>query len=1699
MKIFYCLFFTGLACLLTNDIYSQVYQIQSNGTSPVCGNATGKLTLLSGNATVVRWEVGTFNGTFTVENTIVTSNSYYDYTVTAPATKAFRAYCSGASGFAYTNVIVVTANTAAEAGSISTPDATSYHLVSGSGTLYATGYSSTPGWAKRSGNGSWVNIGTGASYTYSGLTETTTFKTGVSAGACGDESNEITIVIYKPGTLLPPTTLIDNIYCREGDIATLTLQGNSGPVVGWEYTTDNGTTWKQASNTGQSYSHLFTVATKFRVLVGQGQFGQSYSNVVEVLIKPYTEVVQSQGLIVDDNCVKEQQVIVSGIADPAAVDGLNADQKRQVTTFQDGFQRVIQQNVNRASPLQKDIVSVSAYDTRGIQPAKYLPYTSALGDGGFRTSPVNEQASFYANGTSDKIADSPFPFAKSIVEKSPLALVTEQGSVGQQWQPGGGHSTLLTYSTNDANEVRLFKADGTSATFFNENELLKAEVTDEDGKKTQTFTDKAGRTILKRVQLDETVSGSLVPWLETYSIYNFKGELKYLVSPKGLAALKANAWTLTQAIKDQYFHEFVYDNLGRLVEKKVPGQAWVYYCYDRLDRLVLMQDGNIRSANKWFFIKYDRAGRPVMKGLYQNTTHTSRTAIQTNVVDPLYALDTDKYYEVRGTALHGYTNQSFPVSSTEILTVDYYDTYDFDFNGSDDYSYTSQGLAGENTPASTAFGRATGSKYIVLGGTTWLYNYIFYDIEGRPIQLRNNNHLSAAVDNLATLVYDFEGKKKISKNYHNAGSGRVTTVINKFDYDHMGRLLRIYQNNNGASTDQLVVQYEYNELGQLVDKKLHNTSGTSFLQSIDLRYSIQGWLASINNAQLTADAVSNDETTDYFGMELLYDKVETGLTAATTVNYNGNISALKWKGVGAAAGAADQRSYKHTYDKANRLKTSISQMNTGSAWSKEVGSISENLTYDLNGNVATLARNQRKHQLSGVTASYTYELIDNLAYLYNPAMGDQLLRITDATGNTTGFSNGSSGTSNDYTYHAMGSLMSDLNKGISNVVYNALGKVSVVTFSDTRKIEYTYDAAGTKLTMKTYAAGSSTPTVTTDYISGFVYENGNLNFFASPEGRVVKKGSTLEYQYAIADHLGNTRVVFSSVNPSNPPSKATFENITNDANEFTNINSSSMYWVSKSAANNTPSGQYVIRMNNSYQAGPAKSLKVYPGDVVDMEVWSYFEGGSGFGGTNQPLTGLITSVASAFGGVSGATGESGLIYSGVNAAYTAYGSHGNLGDVRPTAYLNYILLDRNYKLLDMGWKPVPETANMSKQRIYFDPIKIKEAGFMYVYLSYEGEGTNWVYFDDLNITHTKTNVIQYNEYYPHGLQTNMSWTRENSKNDFLYNAASELNQTSGWYEMFYRNYDPAIARFTGVDPLATKYASLSGYHYAYDNPIRFNDPSGAAGIQPGPPEDLWKQMAFAQAMQAGLYSGNNFFQDQGWFNNVYISSNSPIITVIKTNDPFDVIFLDGAEQGMAPRNSTQGNPNAVYYGSYEEYMKQYSLNYGGGYSSVAQRGNPEKSNFAEEIWNSDVMRWIVPDVLTLDVNYSTALGIGASETYTLNLITRGEDAGFHKTSTMQWTYGGLWGAGINGGSMHYDGPVSTLSVNSLLGPTRTISGEFIGGVNINAGYSDWNASPMKPSLTGISGGLGITVGAGYSVGETRVGWQAFNFDPRIVK
>jgi RHS repeat-associated protein len=132
----------------------------------------------------------------------------------------------------------------------------------------------------------------------------------------------------------------------------------------------------------------------------------------------------------------------------------------------------------------------------------------------------------------------------------------------------------------------------------------------------------------------------------------------------------------------------------------------------------------------------------------------------------------------------------------------------------------------------------------------------------------------------------------------------------------------------------------------------------------------------------------------------------------------------------------------------------------------------------------------------------------------------------------------------------------------------------------------------------------------------------------------------------------------------------------------------------------------------------------------------------------------------------------------------------------------------------------------TKQKISFATKDIRQEGYIFVWLSYEDDSDNWVYFDDFKVTHTKSNIIQYNEYYPFGLQTSNSWTRDNNKNQYLYNGANELNSTTGWYEMFYRGYDPTTGRMLQIDPYAHLYAGYTPYNYAGNNPVGINDPSG---------------------------------------------------------------------------------------------------------------------------------------------------------------------------------------------------------------------------------------------------------------------------------
>ncbi len=127
----------------------------------------------------------------------------------------------------------------------------------------------------------------------------------------------------------------------------------------------------------------------------------------------------------------------------------------------------------------------------------------------------------------------------------------------------------------------------------------------------------------------------------------------------------------------------------------------------------------------------------------------------------------------------------------------------------------------------------------------------------------------------------------------------------------------------------------------------------------------------------------------------------------------------------------------------------------------------------------------------------------------------------------------------------------------------------------------------------------------------------------------------------------------------------------------------------------------------------------------------------------------------------------------------------------------------------------------------------KEGGYAYLYVSNEHPTQVDVYFDDISMSYTPSRIIQSNEYYPFGAQTARSWTRENAApNNFLGNGGTEYNATYSQYDLDFRNYDPILGRLNQVDPMSHNYGGMSPYHFSFNNPVTFVDPSGASADNP---------------------------------------------------------------------------------------------------------------------------------------------------------------------------------------------------------------------------------------------------------------------------
>ncbi|WP_350288847.1 DUF6443 domain-containing protein [uncultured Croceitalea sp.] len=840
----------------------------------------------------------------------------------------------------------------------------------------------------------------------------------------------------------------------------------------------------------------------------------------------------------------------------------------------DGLGRSLQQIAIDQSPLQNDIVTPIEYDDFGRIKKEWLTYpTTDAALATFRFTAKNDAFTYYDQ---PKYEDTQNPFTESAFEASPLNRIKQQAAPGSDWALGQGHEIEFEYQTNlNTDAVKQFEVNlnvlnnNSVVTYeptlvengeYTVGELFKSILYDENYTSGQDhsieeFTNKSGQVILKRTFNNEEPH-------DTYYIYDDFGNLSFVLPP-----LVDVSDGVSQTELDELGYQYTYDHRNRMVIKKNPGKGEEYIVYNRIDQPIMTQHPNLRTNNEWLFTKYDAFGRVVYTGMVDN--NLDRIAVQNNINNstaPLWETSTATFITLDNINVY-YTNDGYPNAGyKELHTVNYYDRYDTARDGMP-VLVSAFGV----TSITEVQGMPTVNLVKVLGTSTIITSASYYDDKGRIIYNQSTNGYLGAV-NISESQLDFLGRPLKVKTTHTRNGNTIVTLDN-FTYDHIGRLLTQTQcigdaslgNNcpvNGGSipvnlilenatitSDQLatnsvtlqpiatvsgtatlsvdpnatggtgsatelIVYNKYDELGQLQAKKVggipsNNYSSTASLQTIDYTYNVRGWLTGINDANDT-DATLTKEADKLFAFRIGYNEGPNAM-------YNGNIALTQWQ---TQNQDTNRKGYQYTYDALDRITAANNEDNSSDYMVNDI-------TYDKNGNIQGLTRNG--------SVAMGRILLDDLTYQYD--LGNKLMQVDDTYDRANsgdddvilGF-NDTNRAGVDYAYDSNGNLTMDLNKDIrtNGIKYNHLNLPIEIKFSNsnTKKIEFTYDATGLKLEKKVNDNGSIS---NTGYSGKYIYKNGDLQQFFHSEGYVVPNGNFYQFVYQYRDQINNVRLSYSDM------------------------------------------------------------------------------------------------------------------------------------------------------------------------------------------------------------------------------------------------------------------------------------------------------------------------------------------------------------------------------------------------------------------------------------------------------------------------------------------------------------------------------------------------------------------------------------------
>jgi RHS repeat-associated protein len=940
----------------------------------------------------------------------------------------------------------------------------------------------------------------------------------------------------------------------------------------WQYSVNNGT-WIDVGS-GPVYPAtappIISNNTRIRRRVQGCNQEYFYSNFITLNISYNSPNFENL------NYIRENAITVKGIQGWEQADALPTGQKQQTTIYQDGLGRTIQtvgKEMSLANGQFQDMVSLIAYDQFGREPNQYLGYPSSTNGGFFKpqVTAFAEQTGYYAAPPMNET----HAYTRIEFENSPSGRVKKVYKPGFSWggaNKGRNEEISVNTVSDDVkiwgigfNETDLPEISGV----YSPGQLIKSIATDEKGIKVITYTDRTGNIILKKHQKDNTPGNSYPGWSCTFYVYDDLGQLRFVIPAKAVEFLYDNNWPILQnvpEIVDELCFKHFYDAKGREIITKVPGKKQEVSVFNKRDQLVLMQDGNLLRDGNWMYYLYDKRGRKVATGIFNNPGKTRQQyqihVDNLNVGEVTITANTNiaefltVYNPVAGSAT--YCDNCINLKYHEIT---YYDGYDYPgtkpFNPNVVLGYAADpGNQIEPTESSKrTIGLVTGAKTAVIYGQPTVPQYLtstnYYDDAGRPLQRIEDNLAGGAIE--TTSQYDFSDKlMSISSQTTLTGKDlNQFGSISKNTYDVLGRLMKEEVNFNNAGY-KTINEYSYNTLGQINKNRLgiNPLPGGAELETQYFTYNLHGSLTAINKDYALKTGGLYNKWQHYFGYYLGYDDRDNVFGNSETA---GNIAGQLWNTQGDDA----QRRYVYQYDSGNRVTGALftQKDKVNNAWENSRFDFGFGTSYDANGNILTLLQ-------KGVQPGEAPRLIDNLSYTYlNNGFSNRLRKVTDlaagpmgnANGKSGDFKDGTNGNSDDYTFDDNGNINKDLNKDIkelagqtggTGISYTIYDKPFEVAIPGKGTIKHIYEAGGTRL-QKVFTPTAAGPSITTDYVGSMVFENNQLVQIQTEFGRLrviapynngvnylngnisLANGKALVFDYFLRDYLGNTRVVLT--------------------------------------------------------------------------------------------------------------------------------------------------------------------------------------------------------------------------------------------------------------------------------------------------------------------------------------------------------------------------------------------------------------------------------------------------------------------------------------------------------------------------------------------------------------------------------------------